>query len=229
MFALTGNASGYLGSCVLQAVGLAWLLAGLDAQAQPVPTNGVYTCVDARGRKLTSDRPIADCADREQQVLNPSGTVRARVGPNLSAYERNLIEAKERAEQEERARVIEEKRRDRALLMRYPDQSAHDAERGESLVQIGVVRKAAVHRAEELMRRRTTLLQEMEFYKKDPSKAPMALRREIEEVTQSLAVQGRFIADQDAEIKRTNARFDEELLRLKQLWASQGGVSGKTR
>ena len=229
MFGWTGSASGYLGRSLLQVVAVAWMLVSLATQAQPVPINGVYTCVDARGRKLTSDRPIADCADREQQVLNPSGTVRAKVGPTLSAYERSLIEAKERAEQEERARVAEGKRRDRALLMRYTDQSAHDAERSESLGQIGVVRKAAVHRAEELMRRRTALLEEMEFYKKDPSKAPLALRREIEEVTQSLAVQGRFIADQDAEIKRTNARFDEELSRLKQLWASQGGTSGKAR
>jgi hypothetical protein len=41
-------------------------------------------------------------------------------------------------------------------------------------------------------------------------------------------VQSRFIADQDAEIKRVNDRFDEELQRLKQLWAQQSPVAPAT-
>ena len=61
------------------------------AQAQPVP-GGVYTCIDAKGRKLTADRPIVECIDREQKVLNPSGTVRAKVGPSLTAQEKLELE-----------------------------------------------------------------------------------------------------------------------------------------
>ena len=49
----------------------------------------------------------------------------------------------------------------------------------------------------------------------------------------SLAVQARFIAEQDAEMKRVNARFDEEVLRLRPLWAMQSttpaATPGKTR
>ena len=189
------------------------------AGAQPTVAQGIYTCIDAKGRKLTADRPIPDCADREQKVLNPSGTVKARVGPTLTAKERAEQEALQKAEQEERARLNEERRRDRALMIRYPNQGVHDKERADALAQIGVVRHAAVNRVDELMRQRTTINSEMEFYKKDPSKAPLSLRRQVDEVTNSLAVQGRFIADQDAEFKRVNARFDEELVRLKQLWA----------
>ena len=44
-------------------------------------------------------------------------------------------------------------------------------------------------------------------------------------MTQSLAVQGRFVADQDGEINRVNARFDEELARLKPLWPLQAGAT----
>ncbi len=189
------------------------------AGAQPTVAQGIYTCIDAKGRKLTADRPIPDCADREQKVLNPSGTVKTRVGPTLTAKERAEQEALQKAEQEERARLNEERRRDRALMIRYPNQGVHDKERADALAQIGVVRHAAVNRVDELMRQRTTINAEMEFYKKDPSKAPLSLRRQVDEVTNSLAVQGRFIADQDAELKRVSARFDEELVRLKQLWA----------
>jgi hypothetical protein len=193
------------------------------AQTQPTTTQGIYTCVDARGRKLTSDRPIPDCTDREQKLLNPSGTVKARIGPTLTAQERAQIEAREKAELEEQARLNEEKRRDRALLTRYPSKAVHDKERAEALAQIGVVRQASVNRIEELQRQRKALTDEMEFYKKDPNKAPPSLRRQVDEVAHSLSVQGRFIADQDAEIQRVSARFDEELERLNQLWSPQSG------
>lgn len=202
------------------------------AQAQTTAPQGIYTCVDAKGRKLTSDRPIAECADREQKVLNASGTVKAKVGPTLTAQERAELEASEKAALEERARINEEKRRDRALLVRYPSKAVHDKERAVALAQIGVVRQAAVTRVDELQRQRAAVLDEMEFYKKDPSKAPPLVRRQVEDVAHSLSVQARFIADQDAEIKRVNARFDEELVRLKQLWAMQLPVApaaSKTR
>ncbi len=198
------------------------LLAGLSgllpAQAQPVSTD-IFTCVDARGRTLTADRPIAECSDREQTVLNPSGTVRTRIGPTLTAQERSKLEAEARAAREEQARISEEKRRERALLIRYPTRAIHDKERAEALGQIAVVRQAAVNRVEELQRQRTAVMEEMEFYKKDPRKAPLSLRLQVDDVARSLAVQARFIADQDDELKRVNKRFDDQLASLKQLWA----------
>ena len=201
----------------------------VDAMAQPqTQSAGIYACVDAKGRKLTSDRPIPECIDREQQVLNPSGTVRSKVGPTLTAQERAAVEAKEKLAAEESARRDEEKRRDRALLLRYPGKAVHDAERAEAIAQIIVVKKAALNRIEELTRQRATVNVEMEFYKKDASKAPPSLRRQVDDVTQSLAVQGRFVADQDGEINRVNARFDEELARLKSLWPMQAGATTPT-
>lgn len=193
-------------------------LIGTAAYAQAV-IPGVYTCVDAKGRKLTADRPIPECTDREQKVLNPSGTVKARVGPNLTAQERAELEQKERREIEERNRAIDEKRRDRALLTRYPSKAVHDQERVQALAQIGVVIQAAKTRLDELIKQRVVIDQEMEFYKKDPATAPSYLRRQLDENIQSQAVQRRFIGEQDGEINRVNARFDDELVRLRQLWA----------
>ena len=221
---LIGSTSSVSAGPMVVALLLAW--AGVaDAQVQPQTlAAGIYTCVDAKGRKLTSDRPIPECNDREQQVLNPSGTVRSKVGPTLTAQERAAVEAKEKLAAEESARRDEEKRRDKALLLRYPSKALHDAERAEAVAQIIVVKKAALNRIEELTRQRAAVGVEMEFYKKDTSKAPSSLRRQVDDVTQSLAVQGRFVADQDGEISRVNARFDEELARLKQLWPLQAGA-----
>ena len=197
------------------------------AQTQLPPVGGIYSCVDAKGRKITSDRPIPDCADREQRVLNSSGTVKGKLGPVLTAEERNAQEDKQRHVQEEQLRKDEEKRRDRALLIRYPSREVHDSERAEAIKQVGVVKTAAQNRIVELKKQRATIDAEMEFYKKDPSKAPAALKRQVDENKQSTAVQERFIVDQDGEIVRVNARFDEELVRLKQLWLLRKPVVAK--
>ncbi|MCY7308312.1 MAG: DUF4124 domain-containing protein [Rhodoferax sp.] len=201
----------------------AWAPAMLIAQAPP-PPSGVYTCVDAKGRKLTSDRPIAECVDREQRVLNPSGTVQAKVVPELTGRERADQEARERKEAEARAMQVEEKRRERALLVRYPSREVHDKERNEAVAKVAVVTQAANRRIGELALERRKLDQEMEFYKNDPTKAPLALRRQIDDLAQSVAIPRRFIAEQDTEVRRINARFDEELARLGQLWVAQAAT-----
>ena len=190
--------------------------AGL-AQAQ-----SIYSCTDSKGRKLTSDRPIQECLDREQRELNPSGSTKRAVGPSLTAAEREQAEAQQRKEAEQNARVNEERRRNRALLMRYPDRAAHDREREASLKQVDAVIEAANKRLGELSQQRAAIDTEMEFYKKDPSKAPAKVRRQMAEHEESVRGQQRFIDDQQQEKKRINERFDEELLRLKPLWGNPG-------
>lgn len=198
--------------------------AGMQAWAQPSgysTSGGIYTCVNAQGRRLTADRPIAECVDREQRVLGPSGTERQRLGPTLTDQERAVLEAQRRKEAEERARAADERRRERVLVARYPDQASHDAERAAAIQQVNEVTAVAEKRVAELQRQRKTLDTEMEFYRRDPSKAPGLLRRQIAEQEEALAEQQRFIANQEQEKRRVHQRFDAELAQLKVLWASQ--------
>jgi hypothetical protein len=187
----------------------------------------IYTCVDAKGRKLTSDRPIAECIDREQRELNTSGTVRRTVKPTMTAEEQRIFDDKQKAEAEDKARIAEDKRKDRALLTRYPNRASHDKERTEALGQVDDVMKAATRRIGELAAQRKDINTELEFYKKDPSKAPLSLKRQIEDNDNSVAVQKRFILDQEGEKKRINVRFDEELVKLKSLWLLTGTALAK--
>jgi hypothetical protein len=199
-----------------------WVLVALAAggwlNEAGAAIDSIYTCTDAKGRKITSDRPILECIDREQKELNPSGTVRRQVGPSLTAEERTRAEEKEKAAAEERARQAEEKRRDRALLTRYPSREVHDKERADALLQVDAVIKAATRRIEELQGQRKVIDGELDFYKKDSAKMPPSLKRQVDENDASMGVQRRFIADQETEKKRVNMRFDEELVKLKQLW-----------
>jgi len=193
--------------------------------ASQAAAQNIYTCVDGKGRKITADRPIVECIDRTQQELNRSGTVKRQVGPSLTAQERAAQEEKDKAAAEARAREAEERRRDRALLLRYPTRAVHDQERVIALAQVDEVIKASNKRTAELAAQRKAIQVEFEFYAKEPSKAPPSLKRRLEENEASSSVQKKFIQDQEQEKKRVNQRFDEELVKLNQLWAMREGAA----
>lgn len=181
----------------------------------------IYTCIDRNGRKLTADRPIPECLDREQRELGPTGIVRRQIGPSLTEQERAAVEAQRRKEAEERSRQVEERRRERVLTARYPDKASHDVERAAAIAMVDDVTATAEKRIVELREQRKTFDAEMEFYKKDPNKAPMTLRRRIAENEDSIAEQQKFLAGQDQEKRRVHQRFDTELAQLRRLWDAQ--------
>ena len=191
------------------------------AFAQDKSKAGIYSCVDSKGRRITSDRPIVDCLDREQRELNNSGVVKRVLPPSYTADERARLDAQKKVEDAERARMAEEKRRDRALLIRYPNQAVHDKERVEALAQIDDVIGAVKKRGDELVKQRRDIDIELEFYQNDVTKAPSWLKRKIEDNAEQIQIQTRFLSDQGKEKQRINARFDEELAKLKTLWSTR--------
>jgi hypothetical protein len=205
------------------------LSCAVHAQKSDTTTGGIYTCTDSRGRTLTADRPIADCSDREQRELSPNGLTRRKIEPTYSAREMAEREDRAREAAVQAARITDERRRERALLVRYPSAASHDRERNEALSQIDAVIQAAQKRIAELGEDRKKIDEELEFYKKDTSKAPGATRRKLDDNTQSLAVQSRFVAEQEEEKKRVNARFDEERAKLRPLWGPPSAATAAPR
>lgn len=202
------------------------LVTATCAHAADSVGGSIYTCVDASGRKLTSDRPISACLDRPQRELGPSGNTRRIIGPTLTEHERADQAAVARLEQDERDRVAEERRRERVLVSRYPNQPAHDAERNAALETVDSLTEMAQQRKGDLQERRKALNQELEFYQRDPTKAPVKLQRQLSENDAETAEQQRFIVAQTQEKGRINQRFDKELLQLRTLWAARRTVPG---
>jgi Domain of unknown function (DUF4124) len=196
----------------------------LGAWLSQAGAQAIYTCVDSKGRRLTADRPIVDCIDREQKELNPSGTVKRKLPPSPTLEERIAEEERARQAQRERNRLAEEKRRTRALVARYPHKAAHDKERTEALAGVDAVIVTANRRLVTLQAERQRLDTELEFYRKDPTRIPAPLKRQLEENERQVAEQRRFIASQNGEKDRVNARFDEELALLRQLWVTPDPV-----
>jgi Domain of unknown function (DUF4124) len=179
----------------------------------------IFTCVDARGQRLTSDRPIPECSDREQRELNPSGTVRRVVPPSLTASERAAQEERERRAAGERQRLAEQKRIEKLLVARYPHQALHDADRARALQAAEDAVASGHKRMADLREERRKLDLEIEFYR-SPAQWPPQLKRKVDDNEQQLAAQQRFISSQEEEKRRIAQRYDDELARLKRLWAA---------
>ena len=209
--------------CLALAAGLAASACALG-QVNNLPGDkpSIYTCVDPQGRRLTSDRPIPECMGREQRELTPSGSLRRTVPPVLTAEERARENVRQREAAAKQAQLDEEKRKNRALITRYPDQAAHDKARADALHQIDELITAVRKRQVELDKQRDELNTELEFYRSNPTKAPAWLRRLQDENARQRASQDKYLADQISERARTDRRFEEELQRLRELWKAEG-------
>jgi hypothetical protein len=192
-------------------------VAGTAALAQERPRpGGIYTCIDDRGRRLTSDRPIADCATKEQQLLNRDGSLRTVIPPTLTADERAEKEARDRKLAEARVAQQDAVRRDRNLIARYPNEAAHRKAREAALDPLRLAIKATETRLRDLGAERKPLLNEAEFYQ---GKAlPIKLKQQIDANDAAVEAQRAAAVNQAAELERVNALYDAELERLRKLW-----------
>ncbi|MBD7959673.1 DUF4124 domain-containing protein [Comamonas avium] len=195
------------------------------AISQPSYAAGIYTCVDASGLRITADRPIAQCADREQRVLGPTGIERSRVGPAMSEVEMSQRLEQRRNELQMQQRVQEQRRRDAVLLTRYPRRESHDVARRDALIQVQEQKVLAQARMQELVQEKRKLQQELEFYGNDHSKLPARLRIAVQDVEDAQQEQRALMDEQNGQVQRVHKRFDAELLRLQPLWQSQEPAS----
>lgn len=201
----------------LLAIGLSSGLLTCAWAAAPAPGVRIYVCNDANGKRITSDRPIAECWAREQRLLNPDGSTRALVAPPMTPSERAAKEAREREAALEEAARLEAMRVDRLLLSRFPDEASHQRAREAALQSVREAAELSRRRMAELVVERKAALNEAEFYK--PTTLPPKLRYELESNEAAAASQRSLIQGQESEAARISARFDHELERLRKLWS----------
>ena len=211
--------NGIRGSRVGGAFGL--LIAFQMSWAAP----GIYTCTDANGKRLTSDRPIVGCIDRDQRVLNADGSVKHTITRTLTSEERAEKEAREREASSQHVTRQDAVRRDRNLMIRFPNAAAHQRAREAALDDVRKAMKTSEARLDLLAEERKPLIDETEFYVARPM--PAKLRRLLDANDASTDAQRALIQDRRSEGERINALYDTELERLRQLWAgAQPGSVG---
>jgi len=197
----------------------------LHVAAQTAAPPSIYTCIDASGKKLTSDRPIAECSNRDQRVLNTDGSVKRVLGPTLTADERSEAEARDRDAAAEQARRLEAIRRDRNLLARFPNEAAHRKARVAALDDMNKAVRTSEARLAALAAERKPLTDEAEFYVGKP--LPAKLKTALDANDATVDAQRSLVQNQRQEVVRIDALYDAELERLKKLWAgAQPGSMG---
>ena len=206
---LAGRAGAALWACAAPVVAL--------AQPAPAASAGIYSCVDAQGHRLTSDRVIAECVAREQRVLNRDGSVQRVLPPTLTAEERAEREASERRVELARAGQADAVRRDRNLVARFPNEAAHRKSREAALDTVRLATKASEVRMKELAADRKPLADEAEFFK--GRQMPARLKQALDSNDAAVEAQRGAATNQESELVRINKLHDVELARLRQLWA----------
>jgi hypothetical protein len=214
---------------VLVVAGLtAAVAAGAATPAKPkanetTSNTAIYSCVDAQGHRLSSDRPIPECVSQDQRLLNRDGTLKAVVPPAQSPEEKARVDAAKRQAEQIRLAREAEARRDRALLSRYPDQETHDEARARAQEPVNHQIDVARKRLAELDTETQALARERETLGHKP--LPPALRARVAANEGAIDAQRSILRDQLAESDRLNMQFDAELARLRALWA--GATPGR--
>jgi len=201
---------------VLAFAAAAGVLAPAQAQTPASAPSGIYTCVDDQGRRLTSDRPIAQCTAKEQRILNRDGSLRGIYPPILTVEERAAKEARERKAAIARAAYADAVRRDRNLMARFPDEVAHTRAREAALDTVRLAIRASALRMNSLEAERKPLLEESEFYV--GRELPAKLKSELDANDAARAAQEEAMLAQEAELDRINGLYDAELAHLRRLW-----------
>ena len=149
------------------------------AQSDAPGSGGIYSCTDAYGRRITSDRPIPECRDREQRQLTSTGVTRNVLRPPPTAHDRKQKEAKARQEELERLQAEDQRQRDIALSIRYPNLQVHTKARQEALttssMRMSLIEKHLLRLQEE----RADLQKQIDNFP-NPEKIPPYLKRKAE-------------------------------------------------
>ena len=200
------------------ALGLGLAHAGpvLAQNAASADNARIYVCTDAEGRNHTADRPIRACLDREQRILNADGSLRGVLLPPPTPRERAERQAREQRDAERAAALADAARRERNLLVRYPDETAHQASRRSALEPIRLAMELSTTRLAQLASERKPLDEQLQALAGKPM--PPALRVQLDANDAAVSAQQNLTRSQQAEFDRISRAFDRELEVLRRLW-----------
>jgi hypothetical protein len=189
------------------------------ARAAETTSPRIFQCVLADGRKVTSDKPIAECmtAGKPQRELNKDGSEKAIVEAPPTEDEKAERERLRRQREAERTAYEIEVRRDRDLLKRFPNEAAHGKAREKALDDVANSVRNSENRIKLLLQERKPLMDEAEFYVGKP--LPNKVKLGLDANDAALEAQRSLVQNQQTEVVRINALYDAELARLKKLWA----------
>ena len=96
----------------------------------------IYTCKDANGKTITSDRPLPECQGREGRELSKQGTTLRTIEGALTPEQIAVREKEAQKKREEDELRKDQLRRDKALLNTYANLDDIESKRQRALSQV---------------------------------------------------------------------------------------------
>ena len=180
----------------------------------------IYTCKDANGKTITSDRPLPECQGREGRVLSKTGTTVQTIEAPLSDEQKAARESEEEKKKETAALRAEQLRRDKALLGTYQNLDDLESKRQRALLQVEREMRESEKRMSLLEKTEQENKQEQEFYKR--KQMPVELKRRVDENEGALRAEKLLLASKKDEILQVNQKFDDDKKRYTELTAGPG-------
>jgi hypothetical protein len=179
----------------------------------------IYSCTDADGRVISSDRPIAACSQRPMRELNADGSVRRIIAPPMTKEQQREQAALQKERQDEAwARKVQQSR-DRNLLLTFEDERSLESMRRRGLADIDHEIRLATQRILS-MDKELKIAQEAAapWQEENPRKAlPFHFQQRITDAANAILAEDALIADRNIERDRVNSRFDADARRLREL------------
>ena len=180
----------------------------------------IYTCKDASGKTITSDRPLPECQGREGRVLSKTGTTVQTIEAPLTDDQRAARDAEEEKKKEAAVVRAEQLRRDKALLSTYQNLDDLESKRQRALLQVEREMRESEKRMGVLEKVEQENKQEQEFYKR--KQMPVELKRRVDENEGALRAEKLLLASKKGEIVQVNQKFDDDKKRYTELTAGPG-------
>jgi hypothetical protein len=148
------------------------------------------------------------CFGKSYREMSPQGTVRRTVEAPLSPEQLAKREAEERARRAEVARQRAEMRRNQSLLETYSSVADIDTRRDRAVESVELELRQAEARQAQLMKKRSGLLREAEFFQKRPM--PPNLAAALRESDSELAAQSSIIEAKRRDIEAIRSRYEQD-------------------
>ncbi len=201
----------------LRSWGLTLLACSAAAAAHGQAGAQGYTCTTATGRKITADRPIPECMDRDQRELQ-TGTGRVTiVKPKQTEAERWAErEAQKQAEREKESN-LQQQRRDQQLLARYPDDAALEEKRSYLLDEIKKRWAPTLSEQTEINSRRKAIAAAADARRKAGKASDFSAAKEAAQLERRTLQLQPMMEKYEAEVAHLNQDVDADLARLRHL------------
>ncbi len=202
---------------------LGLLLAGADASARGTAqynaTGSIFTCKDANGKTITSDRPINACASLPMRELRNDGALRRQIDPPLTRAQRRML-AEKRA-RDRAAAMIErqEKTRDRALLQAFPTMDELDKSRTRKIAEIQSQIDETYSRMIDLHKQLQAAQSTSRAY--PPGLAPAPVKQKIAQIAGAILTEDSLVKARLQEQEQIRRRFNSDAARLRVLLKRQ--------